>query len=268
MPDAMKSHMNEKFTLAIKEYSDFACCFSHIVEMWMIGLVNVSKNEQSDGIVPGDYLDLVKDMLIPVTPEIPEEAESQAEYSKLFSLQHLQILSTLKFGKFGIQSTTNDSHPLWLDLNERIRMDNQDNNGGLEQVLSIGKAVNTKIKNAAVAQFATNMENMYANNSIFFKALDRLLLVLLKVNLQQHKEKERMKYVDKPANKKETGKSQTLTRNKKRSLIKNYHKQIKKYKDKKEQEKVKRLEEKILYIKSLDISRKVRMVIKYMQTYF
>ncbi|ORE04921.1 hypothetical protein BCV72DRAFT_306890 [Rhizopus microsporus var. microsporus] len=92
----LRSTIIEKLNFA-GQYSDFACNFSFVVQLAM------TTSAMSDVV-----------LLAPIR----NPSNNDADYKALFSVNHLQVISTLNFGAVGIQQQTRNNHPLWVNVQE------------------------------------------------------------------------------------------------------------------------------------------------------
>ncbi|CEP13727.1 hypothetical protein [Parasitella parasitica] len=176
---------------------DFSCAFSFLVEMCMIGFATLNNNTFGlKSIIPKEFQPSFENMSLPAAPVVPPSSvNTYNDYVSLFSLSHLQIISTLNFGIAGVQAKTNDSHPLWIELDQKTSPTSQTNNSGnqtdsrLQEVSNMARTMNTTIKNMAVSQLSYNIKNIYADEKMFKKTLDRLLLSQQSAEKSQKPEK-------------------------------------------------------------------------------
>ncbi|CEP11766.1 hypothetical protein [Parasitella parasitica] len=132
LPSALRADLNKNLTSAVTQYSDFSCAFSFIVKMCMIGFATLNNNAFGlKSIIPKEFQPSFKNMSLPAAPVVPPSSVNTCkDYVGLFSLSHLQIVSTLNFGVAGVQAKTNASHPLWIELDQKISPTSQTNNSG------------------------------------------------------------------------------------------------------------------------------------------
>ncbi|CAO3698210.1 unnamed protein product [Rhizopus stolonifer] len=208
LPPNMRAIIIEKLNSAIVRYSDFACMLSFMVHAIMINFTIFDNNAtvDLDTIIPIGFQTDSGPVSLQAIPTIPTSSDvTYNDYKNLFSFTHLQVISTLNFGTTGVQSKTLTNHPLWGEIHKRtkskasssqvedtaLQTDQDDVNQQLQGFIDLAKSANTTIKKSVVKQLSTNLDNMYMDNKKFNKTLDKLLLVLLKMNFQPKKERER-----------------------------------------------------------------------------
>jgi hypothetical protein len=135
----------------------------------------------------------------------PSSTSTEADYQNLFSDDHLQIINSLNFGTPSVQQKTRGKHAIWMDLHRTTELD--------DDHIKQAKAYNTTIKKSVVSRFATNLENMYMDGKIFYKAVDLSLYVLLQ-HLRPEKERNRRERLNEhqKVNEKKTSQPEVLTR--------------------------------------------------------
>ena len=274
LPPNMRAVIIEKLKSAIIQYSDFACMLSFMVHAIMMNFTMFDNNTtvDLDTIIPIEFQTDSRPVSLPSIPRIPTSNDiTYNDYKNLFSFTHLQVISTLNFGTTGVQSKTLTNHPLWGDIHKRtksktspsqvenaaLQEDEDDFDQQFQDFIDLAKSVNTTIKKSVVKQLSTNLDNMYMNNKKFNKTLDKLLLVLLKMNFQPKKERERRRFMNQQHDNQKAPAIPGLTRNKKRSLLKRYQKQLVKHQLKQQTSKAERVTRKINYIKSLKARKQV-----------
>ncbi|CAO3699391.1 unnamed protein product [Rhizopus stolonifer] len=208
LPPNMRATIIEKLNSAIIQYSDFACTLSFMVHAIMINFTMFDNNTtvDLDTIIPIEFQTDSGPVSLPAIPTIPTSSDvTYNDYKNLFSFTHLQVISTLNFGTTGVQSKTLTNHPLWDEIHKRtksktsssqvenaaLQTDEDNVDQQFQEFIDLAKSVNTTIKKSVVKQLSTNLDNMYIDNKKFNKTLDKLLLVLLKMNFQSKKERER-----------------------------------------------------------------------------
>ncbi|CAO3686699.1 unnamed protein product [Rhizopus stolonifer] len=198
----------EKLKSAIVQYSDFACMLSFMVHAIMINFTMFDSNTRVDldTTIPVEFQTDSRSVSLPVISTIPTSSDvTYNDYKNLFSITHLQVISTLNFGTTGVQSKTLTNHSLWGEIHKRtkskasssqvenaaLQTDEDNVDQQFQEFIDLAKSVNTTIKKSVIKQLSTNLDNMYMDNKKFNKTLDKLLLVLLKMNFQPKKERER-----------------------------------------------------------------------------
>lgn len=178
----------------------------------MIGFTTYDNNTSSidlKPLIPIEFQTGFQNISLPVAPVIPSSSDdTYNDYKNLFSLNHLQVMSTLNFGTSGVQAQTKANHPLWKELDKKtnskipsaqgasssFQASASDVDKQLEEFFNLAKSVNSTIKKSVVSQLSVNIQNMYSDNKKIYKTLDKLLLVLLKLNFQKKEEEERIEY--------------------------------------------------------------------------
>jgi paraquat-inducible protein B len=205
---------------------------------------------------------------------IRNASSDDADYKALFSLNQLQVVSTLNFGAVGIQKQTRTKHPLWISMHEQVRAGEtiqaenssqsieNDVNSEVQRIFAEAKDFNATIKKSVIAQFSTNLDLMYKNGKRLKNAIEKTLRILLKLHLQPKKERSRRKYINELQATSDTSHTvvtanSIFSRNKKRSLLNKYRKQLQKYQEKNKTNKADKVARKIEHIKELQWKKKV-----------
>lgn len=285
LPADMKTVIIKKFSSAISQQTDYAYIFSFVVEMAMKNFalsVDNTPSPEINSIIPAEFRMETLPTLLPTCPSYPSTDDiSYMDYKNLFSLTHLQMVSTINFGTAGIQNQSQKNHPFWTKMQNCVDMvkslergnpsQTDERNVDKELLVMMNKAkdISTTIKKSVVSNFSTNLDNMYQGGKKFKKAVDVTLNILLKLHLQPQKEREkrkriseRMEEVEKiKADNNKSGNNSSdnniITRDKARSLLKRYRKSLKKYEKKNNTRSVNVIKKKIEYVKSLKWIRKV-----------
>ncbi|CAO3676957.1 unnamed protein product [Rhizopus stolonifer] len=231
LPPNMRAIIIEKLNSVIVQYSDFACMLFFMVHAIMINFTMFDNNTavDLDTIIPIELVSLPAILTISTSSGV-----AYNDYKNLFSFTHLQVISALNFGTTGVQSKTLTNHPLWSEIHKRtkskvpsnqienaaLQTEENDFDQQLQESINLAKSVNATIRKSVVKQLSTNLDNMYMDNKKFNKTLDKLLLVLLKMNFQPKKERERRIFM----NQQHDNQKAPVIRNRKRSLLKRYQK--------------------------------------------
>jgi hypothetical protein len=166
----------------------------------------------------------------------------------------------------GLYSKSSKNHPLWQRLSEHV--------SNAVDIEFQASSFPSHMKQMVIQKFEVNMKNMWADKRILKLALDRLLFCLLRLHLAPKKEKDRLDSFKTYLLKEQTltGKKtkfhqmRGISRNKKRSLIKQEIKNKCKYEIKSREEsseaaiwrqKAEQCQHRIDHYKSLDTSKKV-----------
>ncbi|KAG1446000.1 hypothetical protein G6F56_009718 [Rhizopus delemar] len=127
-----------------------------------------------DTIILIEFQTNSRPVLLPSIPRVPTSNDvTYNDYKNLFSLSHLQVISTLNFGTTGVQSKTLTNHPLWGEIQRKkskassSQVENaalQEDEGAFDQqfqkFIDSAKSVNTTIKKSVVKQLSTNLDNI------------------------------------------------------------------------------------------------------------
>jgi hypothetical protein len=148
---------------------------------------------------------------LPFPDKIPDKYKK--EFELLFTAQHLNLIHSHFFGTTGVQQQNLEKYPVEDYLFRELA-----SNGITKDF------INLMLKNeqmlVALNLIITNVKNMWSTNKIFFKLLDHLLGVLLKLHLAGNRTKNYKAYVSRKAKKKSTVvNSSTISSDLKRNLI-------------------------------------------------
>lgn len=112
----LRSTIIEKLNSA-GQYSDFTCNFSFVVQLAMTtSAMSDGNSAEMNTIIPTEFQrDSTPVVLL---APIRNPNNNDADYKALFSVNHLQVISTLNFGAVGIQQQTRNNHPLWVNVQE------------------------------------------------------------------------------------------------------------------------------------------------------
>ena len=159
-----------------------------------------------NALVPSEFQRDASPVVLPAP--IKNASSDDADYKALFSFSHLQVVNTLNFGAVGIQQQTRTRHPLWISMHEQVQaggtsqagnssqsIDN-DVSSEVQHIFAEAKDFNATIKKSVIAQFSTNLDNMYKNGKRLKNAIEKTLRILLKLHLQPKKERIRRKYIN------------------------------------------------------------------------
>lgn len=77
-----------------------------------------SSSVQINSIIPHKFQDSSIAIELPVAfnQRMNYDAKRKSDYNALFTLNHLQVISSSEFGVRRIQKTTHNNHPLWVEL--------------------------------------------------------------------------------------------------------------------------------------------------------
>ncbi|CEI92116.1 hypothetical protein RMCBS344292_06387 [Rhizopus microsporus] len=131
----------------------------------------------------------------------------------------------------------------------------------VQHIFAEAKDFNVTIKKSVIAQFSTNLDIMYKNGERLKSAIEKTLRILLKLHIQPKKERIRRKYINElqttsDASHTVVTENSIFSRNKKRSLLNKYRKQLHKYQEKNKTTKADKIARKIEHIKELQWKKK------------
>ncbi|KAI8881344.1 hypothetical protein K501DRAFT_189219, partial [Backusella circina FSU 941] len=132
--------------------------------------------------LPKDF-HLEKDMPIPspltshTVLEDPDDA-LKADFSRLFTQEHLQNIHSSYFGPKGISEKTLGEHPLHRAILRLIPKDG---------TFPLKTQAEPAVMSSALGTYCANIKTMWKGTGIFTKSLNNLLTVLLKVHLAPKK---------------------------------------------------------------------------------
>ncbi|GAA5797830.1 hypothetical protein HPULCUR_003226 [Helicostylum pulchrum] len=103
-----------KFNNTIQQYSNFASLFDLHVQLNILKFVisgdiaAESTRVQVDSIIPREFRASSASIEFPAPPtnQANDDVKRKSDYKTLFTLNHLQVISTLLFGASGIQKGT------------------------------------------------------------------------------------------------------------------------------------------------------------------
>ena len=273
LPVELRSTIMEKLSSAVCKYSDFACIFSLVVQLTMTTFaMSGGALLETNTLIPSEFQRDASPVILPAP--IRNASSDDADYKALFSFSHLQVVNTLNFGAVGIQQQTRTRHPLWISMHEQVQaggtsqagnssqsIDN-DVSSEVQHIFAEAKDFNATIKKSVIAQFSTNLDNMYKNGKRLKNAIEKTLRILLKLHFQPKKERIRRKYINELQTSSDTShtvvtENSIFSRNKKRSLLNKYRKQLQKYQEKNKTTKADKIARKIEHIKELQWKKKV-----------
>lgn len=126
LPADMKTVIIKKFSSAISQQTDYAYIFSFVVEMAMKNFalsVDNTPSPEINSIIPAEFRMETLPTLLPTCPSYPSTDDiSYMDYKNLFSLTHLQMVSTINFGTAGIQNQSQKNHPFWTKMQNCVDM--------------------------------------------------------------------------------------------------------------------------------------------------
>ncbi|ORE07841.1 hypothetical protein BCV72DRAFT_334860 [Rhizopus microsporus var. microsporus] len=261
----------EKLSSAIYKYSDFACIFFLVVQLTMTTFTMSDGNPlEMNTIMPSEFQRDTAPVVLPAS--IRNASSDDADYKTIFSLNHLQVVSTLNFGAVRIQKQARAKYPLCISTHEQVQagetsqaenspqpIDN-DVNGEVQYIFAEVKDFNATIKKPVTAQFSTNLDLMYKNGKRLKNAIEKTLRILLKLHIRPKKERSRRKLINELQTTSDTShtvviENSIFSRNK-RPLLNKDRKQLQKYQEKNKTSKAAKVARKIKHIKELQWKKK------------
>ncbi|KAI8875530.1 hypothetical protein K501DRAFT_280286, partial [Backusella circina FSU 941] len=179
------------------------------LSVWLLSIVATSP-----GFFPKDF-QMEKDMPIPspltshTVLEDPDDAP-KADFSRLFTQEHLQNIHSSYFGPKGISEKTLREHPLHRAILRLIPKDG---------TFPLKTQAEPAVMLSALGTYRANIKTMWKGTGIFTKSLNNLLTVLLKVHLAPKKHKNFQEFVKSLQNKKLNVNPRKITRDKKRNTF-------------------------------------------------
>lgn len=251
LQDSVKAAFIATATDTMQDVSDLATNFAVLVLTLMVSLRSVEFAQDSQispvhlrpangfdikKILPTNY-EIQSDMQQFSVPALKQELYNStsftSQFEKMFARGHLDYIETAFAGRRDLRESTSQKYQLQESLNSLIPA------SFLDKMQSF-QVVPPPVRKAALVQFKTNFDNLWKSNDLMYRAVNKVIDVLLKLHLAPKRQKEYQTYVAsiKKSNDEKERKSadeipfSDLSRDHQRLILRAEHRKLKKYEEK------------------------------------
>jgi hypothetical protein len=215
IPLNIKEVILKKLSYSMSGSTDFVVCFSTLIRMLLLRLKNIhivlEDNDntvfcQASGfslasIIPQLATEIeLAYTIAPLDERLIESNRFDANFSKLFTDQHFDILFSKFFGVRGPMKNNLETHPVQNALFLALEQ-----NGITKQTFDCKRSPGEAMK-MALETFKISFKNMWTDKKIINKLLDKVILVLLRLHLSEFRESQRKRSILKKPQTKQHGK--------------------------------------------------------------